>query len=519
MTTNGTGRLVVLGMKVGDPASIERWAAEGHLPVIRSIMERGCHGRLAGRERICEHGSATTVLSGVPADRHGYYYFRQLVPGSYRLAPFGAGQVDARPFWARPDVFSGSVAVIDAPETAPAAGVKGHQLVNWCFHQADLNIAPHASEPPELLDEVRRRFGEPPDILGDTANGTPDEDRRDLDRFLRSVRTKGELCRHVVSLGEPDLVIAAFDESHTASHRYWRYRPEAANGGAQDEALRNAIRSVYQAIDREFGLLLEQVGEGANVVLFTLFGMQDQYPTEGLNESLCRALGYQARKGARPGRPRAIDVARRVIPESWRSALSKRLSGGRQEALLADLFASGTDWERTRAFSLPSLYTGFIRVNLCGREPAGIVEPEDYGKVLDGLESDLRRLEDAETGEPVIDSVIRTVEALGGGPPERLPDLFVEWKAGPRLLERVRHPRGELGQRRPSFCPGSEETLEGFVAAAGPDVGGRGGIGDIASVDFAPTLLALLGTPVPPDMPGRPHASLLDAARPSQVLR
>lgn len=245
--------------------------------------------------------------------------------------------------------------------------------------------------------------------------------------------------------------------------------------------------------------------------------MQDQYPTEGLNESLCRALGYQARREAIPGRPRPIDVARRVVPESWRAALSQRLSGGRQEALLADLFASGTDWERTRAFSLPSLYTGFIRVNLRGREPAGIVEREDYERVLESLEADLRRLEDAETGDPVIDSVIRTVDAFGNGPPVRPPDLFVEWKAGTRLLEAVRHPHGEFRQRRPSFCPGSEETLEGFVAAAGPDVGGRGGVGDIAPIDFAPTLLSLLGAARPADMPGRPHAALLGSAERSPV--
>jgi predicted AlkP superfamily phosphohydrolase/phosphomutase len=509
MQKGGARRLVVLGMKVGDPASIERWASEGHLPVIRSILDRGCHGRLAGPQRICEHGTATTLFTGTPADRHGYYYFRQLVPGTYRLASFGAAQVDALPFWARPEVFDGSVAVIDAPETAPTPGVRGSQLVNWCFHQPDLNIAPHASQPPELLVQVRALFGEPPDILGDTANGTPDEDARDLDRFLRSVRTKGELCRHVLSLDDPELVVIVFDESHTASHRYWRYRPEAGNGANGDARLRDAIRSVYAAIDREFGLILDQVGEGANVVLVTLFGMQDQFPTEGLNESLCRALGYQARRQGGGGRKRPIDVARRVIPERIRASLSKRLPGRRQEALLADLFAQGTDWERTTAFSLPSLYTGFIRVNLRGREPAGIVAPEEYVRVLDDLEADLRLLEDAGTGEPAIDSVIRTIDAFGGGPPERLPDLFVEWRPGTHLLEEVRHPRGAIRQRRPRFCPGSEETLEGLVAAAGPGVGGRGGIGDVAPEAFAPTLLSLLGRPQPPDMPGRPHEGLL----------
>ena len=151
------------------------------------------------------------------------------------------------------------------------------------------------------------------------------------------------------------------------------------------------------------------------------------------------------------GRTRPIDVARRIIPERLRVALSQRLPGRRQEALLADLFANGTDWERTTAFSLPSLYTGFIRVNLRGREPAGIVAREDYETVLDRLETDILNLRHAETGEPVIESIVRTASVYGGEPPHRLPDLFVEWKPGTELLERVRHPRGELRQRRPSF--------------------------------------------------------------------
>jgi len=58
------------------------------------------------------------------------------------------------------------------------------------------------------------------------------------------------------------------------------------------------------------------------------------------------------------------------------------------------------------------------------------------------------------------------------------------------------------------WSPGSEETLSGFVAASGPGVRGRGAIGDLAPIDVAPTLLALLGLDPPPDMPGRPRPEI-----------
>lgn len=502
---------MVLGLKIGDPANMEKWAAEGHLPAIRSVMERGCHGRIAGPDRLTEHGSAMTLFTGVPADRHGFYYFRQLVPGTYRLTPFGAGDVEARPFWARPEVFQGEVAIIDVPETRPLPGVRGHQLKYWCFSHSDRHTGAQAAEPRELLADVRRRFGESPDMLGDTAHGsgTQDEDLRSLEELRESVRTKGDLCRHVLSLGDPDLVFAVFDETHAATHRFWRYRPEAQGGGAQDDTLRHATRAVYEETDREIGHLLEQFGKDANVVIFSLFGMQDQYPTEGFNETLCRALGYQAGRTANGGGRRPIDLVRRFVPESVRAALSRRLPTDRQEALLADLLASGTEWERTTAFSLPSLYTAFVQVNLRGREPRGIVEPADYKALLDRFEANLRLLSHPQTGEPVIDSVTRTAEVFGGGPPERLPDLFIEWRAGSEFLRRVRHPRADLTQRNPSYCPGSEETMVGFLAASGPDVRGRGAIGDMGPVDFAPTLLSLLGARQPGDMPGTPHPRFL----------
>ena len=56
-------------------------------------------------------------------------------------------------------------------------------------------------------------------------------------------------------------------------------------------------------------------------------------------------------------------------------------------------FGSASDWSRTRAFSIPDSFVGMIRVNLAGREPAGIVEPgAEYEETVAELENDLLAL-------------------------------------------------------------------------------------------------------------------------------
>ena len=72
-------------------------------------------------------------------------------------------------------------------------------------------------------------------------------------------------------------------------------------------------------------------------------------------------------------------------------------------------FGSACDWSRTRAFAIPDSSVGLIRVNLQGREPAGVVAPaRQYEQTVAEVEEDLRALRDPRTGDPVIERVART---------------------------------------------------------------------------------------------------------------
>jgi predicted AlkP superfamily phosphohydrolase/phosphomutase len=499
--------LVLFALDAAEPGLMARWIDEGCMPTLGALRQRGGWGTTTGPEMIMEHGLWVSLLSGVSRAQHGYFAFRQLTPGTYDLRQVTPRMLDVEPFWASLRGRGHKVAIIDAPDSFPVAGLEGIQVSQWATHHNwDPNhpdLQPSA-EPAGLMDEVRRVFGPQMTII-ENNQATVDEMLAIYHRVLERVAKKGQLCRHLLARDRYDLIVVGLSETHPATHQFWRFRPGAppVDGVAADHPLTTAMRDVYQAVDREVGLILEHLPPEANVVLVSSLGMDDYYPTTGLTEAFCRRLGYQATPAASTPTRDPLTMLRRIVPEPVRRALSRRLDRATRERLLAAQFRTGTDWGRTTAFAIPALFSGFIRVNLRGREPAGIVEPgAEYQRLLDRLVVDLEHLVDAETGRPAVKEVRRTTAIFGGDVAASLPDLFVEWQPG-RFMTRVLHPRAELTQQRGDFFRASDHTRRGLVAVAGPSFPMRGDLGDVQVLDLAPTFLSLLGEPIPERMSGK----------------
>jgi predicted AlkP superfamily phosphohydrolase/phosphomutase len=509
--TTSTPPLVILGIDAGDPDLLVRWAEEGYLPTIASLMERGCWGRTSGAELVCEHGVWTSLMSGMSRGNHGYYYFRQLEPGSYNLKLTTGRDIDAPPFWSHLRGCGKKVAIIDASDVDLVPELDGIQLLNWAVHNP---LFPPSTAPAALLDEVRRVFG-PQLVIQEQLRASREVDWPLYRQMIGRLEKKGALCRYLLAQDQFDLIVAVFGEPHTGIHQFWKYVSKDRQPDAK-EPLSAAIRTLYQATDRQIGLLLEQLPADANVIVLSSVGIVDMYPHMGLMEAFCRKLGYQAApessaNGRRSLRP--LDIARRLVPEPVRVMMSRGLSRDARERLLADQFRTGTDWSKTTVCALPSVYTGFLRVNLRGREPQGIVAPgAEYEALLQRVEDDLRQLVDPHTGEPAIGEITRASALFGDGPPDVLPDLFVDWQPTTRFRERVLHPRAELTQQEPEFLRETDHSHYGFVVAAGPQIGERGEFGELPLLDLAPTFLSLLGESAPLRMSGQVSPAILGAA-------
>jgi predicted AlkP superfamily phosphohydrolase/phosphomutase len=168
--------------------------------------------------------------------------------------------------------------------------------------------------------------------------------------------------------------------------------------------------------------------------------------------------------------------------------------------------------------------SGGIRLNLKGREPAGVLEPgAEADAFCAALAADLLAIIDDRTGEPAIRRVVRTADLYDGPCLAELPDLLVDWDdraptssatvgRGNDAVVRLRSPKLGLVEGPNLYCRTGEHRIEGMLVAAGPGIA-SGTLGRAVSVlDYSPTLTGLLGV-TPAQGEGRPIEAVMAARR------
>jgi len=178
-----------------------------------------------------------------------------------------------------------------------------------------------------------------------------------------------------------------------------------------------------------------------------------------------------------------------------------------------DFFTSfdDVDWSRTRAYSRDAM--GQIFVNLKGREPGGIVaDGAEYEALLEEIEERLHALPDPRTGKPIVTRIFRGREIYRGPLAGEAADLVLVLDDF-RCTCSVRFGFDADGVfSGVEFCDTGTHRPEGIIAACGPDVAAGVEIKRAGVTDVTPTVLRLMGLPIPDGMDGRPLDELLTPA-------
>ena len=453
-------KALVIGLDCAAPQLVfERWL--GELPTLRSLTERGSFGVL----RSCDPPITVPAWSSMTSSRSpgslGFYGFRNRRDHSYDALAFADSRAVRVPrVWDLLSARGRPVIVLGVPQTYPVSRVSG--VMVSCFLTPDTETSQY-TYPAELKGEIEGLVGR---YMVDVENFRTDEKERLLADIEEMTEKRFRVAEHLLETRPWDLFFMVEMGTDRIHHGFWRFFDRDHRLHEPGNPYESAMLDYYRGVDEKLARLLRFADDDTAVLVVSDHGAKRMDGGICVNEWL-RREGYLVLK-EEPSEPA------RLTPEL-------------------------IDWERTTAWGEGGYYCRLF-LNVAGREPQGTVPEADYERVRDELKARLEALGD-ENGRP-IGTVAHKAEELYPEVKGVAPDLLVYF--GDLYWRSV----GQVGTgavhvfENDTGPDDANHAHEGLYLLVGDGVRpGRGPDRDLR--DVAPTILELLGEPVPAEMEGR----------------
>lgn len=444
-----TTRVLVVGWDGATFDMIDPLVAAGRLPNVQALLERGTSANLESTRIPISSAAWVALVTGKHPGKTGVYSFLEPIPGSYEARIINSRSNRATPLWRILTRRELGVHVFGVPVTYPPEAIRG-RMVAGMLSPFDATYAYPSDYTHELRDA-----GFVPDLGVWRAKRSNEEGHLE-----RQLELKTAAVEELLAGDDWSASIIVFKSLDVLCHR------------AYTGSLDGPVADLYEDLDEILGRLLTAAGPNVNVLLISDHGFRVYESGLNLHEWLVDE-GFSVRKPTDDSR-----IATGPLAERRAEAHGLRLGA--------------LDMTRTRAYALSAEGNfGAIRLNLAGREPQGIVAPEDAERVLEELAARWTA-----TG-PGPTQTFRGLDLYPGPYRDVVPDLIVESDPRVRLLAKDRH-RVALRQN------GSpDHALDGILVGAGPQFRAVTERGRASVVDVTPTVLNLLGLPTYEDMDGR----------------
>jgi predicted AlkP superfamily phosphohydrolase/phosphomutase len=513
-------RVLIIGIDGATFDLIYPWAEAGDLPHLGQMMAEGVHGLLESTLPPVTSPAWPTFATGKNPGKHGVFDFIRPLGGQFELV--NATSIRAPTLWQLLSRAGHKVGVMNVPVTYPPSPVNGFVIAGMLSP-----IEGVFTYPPDLLDRYASKtkpYRVAPSVQYKESNKA--EFAADL---LDLVERRGEYALQLMDDYPYDFLMFHFQATDIIQHAFWKFVDPAHPHYDLQSASRfgPALKQVYQRIDHFIGQMLERISDDTTVIVMSDHGFGPLHYVVNLNLFLLEQGLLHLKRGAwtqiKSGlfhagiTPASLwHLVERVGLQNYVWHVSKST---RNKVVSKFLSFNDVDWSRTLAYSIG--HVGQIYVNVKGREPEGIVEPgPEYEAVRQQVTEVLQKLRHPESGQPLTDQVIPGDHVCHGPYSHRGPDLHVVLD-GYRAISFplfatdnhivTRQIRGDSGCHR----------LHGILIAWGSGIRSKLQlrIKGARILDLAPTVLHLMGLPVPEDMDGRVLTEALSTSRPVELRR
>jgi predicted AlkP superfamily phosphohydrolase/phosphomutase len=518
-------KVLVLGLDGATFDLMLPWIREGHLPSLGRLHDQGAHSVLRSTIPPVTPCAWSSFLTGKSPGKHGLFDFVELTPDGRGFSFTNAASRRGESLWGCLSRHGRRVGVLNVPMTYPPERVNGYLMSGLDTP----NERSPFTYPEELRQELAARSIDYRIDIQHLGNMRTDRHRDQRLQELCAVEAeRTRALRYLTTRYPADFRMLVYTATDQVQHHFWHYMdPRHDKYDARGaERYGNAIRDIYVHVDTLIDSILKEEGEDTVVLIMSDHGFG---PTTSVRLRLNQALeaaGLLAfrREGSSGRALRSLaGWADRLLRSTLSNNAKRRLAGffPRLRVWFDNLDEAQFDWDRTKAYtnewypSCPSVWIN-RRYHQAAANGHAADSLED---VLREAEALLKKLTDPATGRPLVSQVYRTRDLYTGPYVSKAPDLIPSWWEDGFLLDHSQPGEGLARAVERSTDPvtgGVEWTgshrLEGvFMIAGGPARSGHVFSG-AQIIDVAPTVLYLMGLPIPGDMDGRPLLEALDPA-------
>jgi len=479
-------RVVVIGIDGATWNLIKPWAEEGKLPTFKKFIEEGAWGSLESTIPPSSAPAWVSIFTGVSPGKHSIYSFGKRIKGSYFSRPLSSRDIKAEPIWRILTMRNKKGIFINIPLAYPVDKVNGILISGLLTPSKTSNF----TYPQFIKDIILRKFPNyDVDFNEDEILYSKDKNFI-INRIYEVTKAHIETFKYFFKSEKADIYFIVLRSTDVIQHFFWHKK--------------DILLKFYKQIDEFLDWIIKFKDENDIVIICSDHGFQGVKKRIYLNKWLEKEGFLRVRR--KRIYINALPLLETIILLFAKLKLKRLLWYLKRNRYLLKMlrflpskamgYINIIDWSKTLAYAECGSEWAIIWINLKGKFPRGIVDGSQFEEIREKIINKIRELNDPETGESVV-MMSKKGEDIYGNIKDA-PHIVLLPKDGYVFRSTINNPSiFEYEYERTG-----EHSLRGIIAFYGKYIN-KGEFKGIKVYDIVPTILALLGLPIPTYVDGK----------------
>jgi ATP sulfurylase len=344
-------KVFILGIDGAPPQQVfHDWIDD--LPNIKRLMQDGAYAEVESSIPPLTCSAWTSISTGKSSGDHGLFeYVYKVNNDPNELRVISSDNIKHETFWQTLSKQGKKSIIFGVPITWPIKPFNGVMVTGFMTPGTDKEY----TYPPELKQELNEMLGKEYQI---DVDGYRKLSKQDLVRRVYEMTDiHFKSIKYLIQNKEWDLFFGVLIGSDRMNHNFWRFFDKLHRRYEPNE-FKDTLREYYMYIDRNLGEILSLLDKDTKIIICSDHGTIRMHNRVNLSDWLIKE-GYLVLK-------QPLTEKRKLEP-------------------------SMIDWSKTRAYAIGA-FEGQVSLNLVSREPQGIVELEDYDRLVAELKEKIRNI-------------------------------------------------------------------------------------------------------------------------------